>query len=125
MEMRPVRSSIQSAKSLTHRLVRALVLVIIGFLVSDYVRLFAGDLLHVHVMLDVDGSVLADIEGVVPEAVRGWATRVPTVYVVDSAVARAQDLLLLCAPPHRTSHVRAGVVHHVQLTRELLYIGAR
>src|SRR5215210_4228472 len=125
MEMRPVRSSIQSARSLLHCLVRALVLVIIGFLVSDYVRLFAGDLLHVHVVLDTNGPVFADLEGVVPEAVRGWTTRVHTVYVVDSAVARAQDLLLLRAPPHRTTHVRAGVVHDVQLTRELLHLGAR
>src|SRR5215210_2804502 len=122
--MRPVRSSIQSARSLPHCLVRALVLAIIGFLVSDYVRLFAGDLLHVQVVPDTNGPVLADLESVIPEAVRGWATRVHTVYVVDSAMARAQNLLLLGAPPHRTTHVRAGVVHNIQFTREVLYLGA-
>src|SRR5215210_4132752 len=123
--MRPVRSSIQSARSLPHCLVRALVLTIIGFLVSDYVRLFAGILFHVHFVPNMNGPVLADLEGVAPEAVRGWAARVPTIYVVDSAVARAQNRFLLCAPPHRTTHVCAGVVHHVQLSGEFLYLRPR
>src|SRR5215211_6874710 len=114
MEMRPVRSSIQSARSLPHCLVRALVLAIIGFLVSDYVRLFAGGLLHVHVVLDTNGPILAGLKGVVPEAVRGWTTRVHTVYVGDPAGARSPDLLPLRAPPERTAHVRAGVINEAQ-----------
>src|SRR5215210_5599353 len=124
MEMRPVRSSIQPARSLPRCLVRALILAIIGLLASDHVRLFAGLGLYVHVVLDVDGSVLADLEGVVPEAVRGRPARVLPVYVIDSSVARAQDFFLLRAPPHRATHVRAGVVHDVQLPRKLPYLGA-
>src|ERR671912_2521580 len=124
----PVRCSIQATGKSRVSAVWVLMLpIMLGAPSLDHVGLLlvqAG--LDVVLVPDVELAVLPDLGvGVTVHPARRWATDPPAVYVVESAVARAEEELLVGEPPHGTPEVRAGVAEDVELAQDLLALGFR
>src|ERR671933_1059856 len=114
--MIPVRSSIQSTMVWPNANDRALILDIISLAPRlDYERFPGGKLVPYP-----ETSVFAYLENVGVEIPRRWAPRDLPVYIVEPAVARAQDLALLLDPSHGTAQMGAVVAQDVYLLLQLL-----
>src|ERR687898_735568 len=122
----PVRCSIQSTRNWLVSAVWVFILpIMLGAPSLDHVGLLlvqAG--LDVVLVPDVELAVLPDLGvDVTVHPARRRATDPPAVDVVESAVAGAEEELLVGEPPHGTPEVRAGVAEDVELAHDLFALG--
>src|SRR5919107_5855991 len=124
----PVRCSIQSTRNWLASDVWFFILpIMLGAPSLDHVGLLLVQAwLDVVLVLDVELAVLPDLGvGVTVHPARRRATDPPPVYVVEPAVAGAEEELLMGEPSHGTPEVRAGVAEDVELAQDLLALGFR
>src|ERR687893_653693 len=124
----PVRCSIQSTRNWLVSAVWVFILpIMIGAPSLDYVGLLLVQAwLDVVLVPDVELAVLPDLGfGVTVHPARRRATDPPPVDVVESAVAGAEEELLVGEPAHGTPEVRAGVAEDVELAHDLFALGLR
>src|ERR687893_3126606 len=124
----PVRCSIQSTRNWLASDVWVFILpIMLGAPSLDHVGLLLVQAwLDVVLVPDVELAVLPDLGvGVTVHPARRRATDPPTVDVVESTVAGAEEELLVGEPSHGTPEVRAGVAEDVELAHDLLALGFR
>src|ERR687893_552897 len=124
----PVRCSIQSTRNWLVSTVWVLILpIMLGAPSLDHVGLLLVKArLDVVLVFDVELAVLPDLGvDVTVHPARRRATDPPAIDVVESAVAGAEEELLVGKPPHGAPEVRAGVTEDVEPAHDLLALGFR